>query len=289
MKVQDEIERQLFFASTEIMVGNGKNTPFWEAKWVNGAAPRDLAPNLYKREKYKYRTVHKEIQNFNWIRNLHNIDSQTLMEEYVLLFSALATVTLTQEEDQISWRWTANGVYSASSAYDIQFTESYTRFKPAYLWKAYTEPRCQFFAWLALHDRALTTDNLAERNWPHNENCMLCYCHFETTTHLLTLCNYTEAVWNMIAAKMQMPNFMHMGAATGPNAWVTKLAKTGSKHERNMKLGVLFYFWWNIWKERNRRTFEGQERSVPCLATQILDDIKQYHTASLHHPQDEHN
>jgi hypothetical protein len=29
-------------------VGNGKTTPFWESRWLQGAAPNDLAPSLYE-------------------------------------------------------------------------------------------------------------------------------------------------------------------------------------------------------------------------------------------------
>ncbi|GJM88808.1 hypothetical protein PR202_ga05374 [Eleusine coracana subsp. coracana] len=54
------------------------------------------------------------------------------------------------------------------------------------LWGAKTEPKCRFFTWLALHNRALTADNLAKKNWPCEPTCPLCYCIPETTQHLLT-------------------------------------------------------------------------------------------------------
>jgi hypothetical protein len=57
IKVTYPTDRQLFFASTVIQVRNGKSTPFWEARWLQGAAPKDLAPNLYKIAKFKSRMV----------------------------------------------------------------------------------------------------------------------------------------------------------------------------------------------------------------------------------------
>jgi hypothetical protein len=57
LKIRDPIDRQLFFASTEIQVGDGKGTPFWEARWLHGAAPKDLAPNLYKIARFKSRLI----------------------------------------------------------------------------------------------------------------------------------------------------------------------------------------------------------------------------------------
>jgi hypothetical protein len=61
MQFQDKINMALFFASTVIVVGDGKNTPFWEARWLNGVLP----PNLFAQARYKKRMVHKELQNFN--------------------------------------------------------------------------------------------------------------------------------------------------------------------------------------------------------------------------------
>lgn len=37
---KDKVDRALFFASTTIQIGNGRKTPFWEARWLQGAAPK---------------------------------------------------------------------------------------------------------------------------------------------------------------------------------------------------------------------------------------------------------
>jgi hypothetical protein len=92
MKVTDETDRHLFFSSTIISVGNGDDTPFWEAKWLNGTSPRDLAPNMFRMARFKRRSVNKELQNSNWIRNLSCINTSALIEEFTLLFMALAPV-----------------------------------------------------------------------------------------------------------------------------------------------------------------------------------------------------
>lgn len=151
-----------------------------------------------------YRMVHKELTNANWIRNLRNLNSEALIEEFVLLFAAISDIQLTQQKDKIKWRWTQNGVYTTTSAYQVQFYGSYPDFTASTLWQTRTEPKCRFFAWLAAHDRVQTADNLARKNWPHNPTCSLCYCQPETTNHLLTECNFTEATWDRIATILQI-------------------------------------------------------------------------------------
>jgi hypothetical protein len=60
LRHHDKTDRALFFASMVISVGDGRNTPFWEANWLQGVSPKMLAPNLYKQAHFKYRTVLKE-------------------------------------------------------------------------------------------------------------------------------------------------------------------------------------------------------------------------------------
>jgi hypothetical protein len=106
LKVTDITDRQLFFCSTEIILGNGKNTPFWEARWLNGMSPKELAPNLFLVPRMKRRTIYKELQNLNWIRNVRDISSIALLEEFILLFMALSYVELSDHQDNIRWKWT---------------------------------------------------------------------------------------------------------------------------------------------------------------------------------------
>jgi hypothetical protein len=61
----DEDDMALFRASTEIKLGNGKKVIFLHDKWLEGMAPIDVAPNLYKKAHFKKRTVAKELWNKN--------------------------------------------------------------------------------------------------------------------------------------------------------------------------------------------------------------------------------
>jgi hypothetical protein len=98
---QDPTDRALFFSSTYIQVGDGRNTPFWEDKWVNAAAPKDIVSNLYKMARMKNMAVSVELHNHSWIKNLREISSSIMLEEYIMLFIALSTVTLMGQDDQI--------------------------------------------------------------------------------------------------------------------------------------------------------------------------------------------
>jgi hypothetical protein len=86
------------------------------------------------------------------------------VREFVLLWQAISNVQgLNELDDTISWRWSADGEYSSSSAYKIQFTTNFCKTHINLIWKAKTEPKYRFFAWTLLHNKILTSDNLQKR------------------------------------------------------------------------------------------------------------------------------
>lgn len=118
----NETDRQLFRASTRVIIGNGESARFWESSWLDARAPRDWAPSLYKLAWRKNNTVKEGLQDNNWTRGIwRKMSTAEEMAELVLLWWKLAEVQLNDQPDQIIWRWTSNGQYSAKSAYDIQF------------------------------------------------------------------------------------------------------------------------------------------------------------------------
>ena len=51
----DDIDRRLFNAATEVTIGDGKKARFWSSSWLNGQAPSSIAPCIFevsKRKKY---------------------------------------------------------------------------------------------------------------------------------------------------------------------------------------------------------------------------------------------
>lgn len=162
----------------------GKNTPFWEARWLNGVSHKELAPHLMLQSRFKYRTVQQELKNFGWIKNLGTV-YRVPHGWIIILFSTLNEIRLSEVKDKIAWRWTATGDYSASSVHDIQFFGSFPQLQASMIWQVKTEPR-----------KALTADNLMKKNWPCNPDCALCYCILDTNKHILTECNFTKAVWD---------------------------------------------------------------------------------------------
>jgi hypothetical protein len=52
------------------------------------------------------------------------------------------------------------------------------------------------------------------------------------------------------------------------------------KTERRKLDGIMIYFWWNLWKERNRRTFQHRSLEANQVAMLCKDNITQYQYAT---------
>jgi hypothetical protein len=247
---------------------------------MNGAAPKDMATSLYSVARFKYRSVSKELQSNKWIRNIGPVDSAAKLEEYVMLYMTISTIILSDQHDKITWRWTSNGIYSATSAYSCQFKGATIPFPAKGVWKAEIEHKCRFFAWLTPHNRIQMVDNLTVKGCPNEPTCSLCFCQEESTAHLLTQCNFTEALWNMFANLYHLPNFLVMNTMEAPLGWVNTLISTGASEGKRKRLGLLLAFWWQVWKERNRRIFVDQEHSTLQVFLLLQDRLNSFRKAS---------
>ena len=118
----DETDEALFAAATKVTVRNGIIAKFWTSSWLNGFAPAAMFPALYIHCKRKKRTVAAAIHNNNWIRDIMTNLTTNLVEEYVQLWMLVDAFQFNPNEpgeDQIVWMRTADGHYSAASAYQI--------------------------------------------------------------------------------------------------------------------------------------------------------------------------
>jgi hypothetical protein len=182
-----------------VTLGNGAKAKFWDSPWLDGHAPRDVAPNLFKLAWRKNLSVDDDLQDSKWMRGLWRMSRVEEMAEFIYLWLLIQEVQLTQQEDFLVWRWTNDGTYSSKSAYEAQFQGSYCTFNCTAIWKAKVEGKHRFFAWLLLQSKVLTADNLMIRNWPCNQTCGLCDQAFETAQHISIQCVFMQQVWVLVS------------------------------------------------------------------------------------------
>jgi len=66
----NDLDRALFNASTRVTIGDGQKARFWHDSWLDGEAPKHLAPSLFELVRCKNRSIHLELCNNGWVAAL---------------------------------------------------------------------------------------------------------------------------------------------------------------------------------------------------------------------------
>ena len=263
------VDRQLFRASTVVTLGNGEKASFWQSTWLHGQALMDRFPDLFKWAWRKNKTVKEELHSHNWTRGLWRMQTVEEMASFVQLWDLVQSVQLSDQQDQITWRWTPDGTYTSKSAYNAQFLGSFSNFRGENVWRADAEGKHKFFAWLLIQSKILTADKLLARQWPCNPLCPLCNLVPETASHLILHCQFAQQVWALLETWTLSIIGKPVQGLDVMTWWEKELAHLPKK-DRRLKAAVMIYGAWNIWKARNKKVFE-QKNMNPG---EVLQEIK---------------
>ena len=93
---------------------------YWEDRWLEGDAIGDQAPYLIQHVPGRIRnslTVREGLINRTWVRGITEALSVSAIAGYLELWDRTQYFQLTDQADRTVWRWTADGKYTAKSAY----------------------------------------------------------------------------------------------------------------------------------------------------------------------------
>ena len=186
------------------------------------------------------------------------------ISQYILLWRLIEGTTLSDMPDQLVWKWTASGTYTAKSAYIASFHGSTTCNNWKLAWKSWALPGVKFFLWLVSLDRCWTVDRLARHGLQHHNSCPLCSQEPETLRHLLLGCPFSRHVWFEILAWMRMTCRPPNNEATLFDWWHDARQVT-PKAMRKGLASVTLLTSWMIWKHRNDCIFNDARPSIRTL------------------------
>ena len=263
----------LFSAAAVLNLGNGRSTLFWKDRWLDGQCIKDLAPAVFQAVKPRKRnvTVAEALQNDVWVRHLRGPVTAQLLLEISRLFDRLVDINLSSEPDTFRWGLTADGEYSAASAYGAMFLGSSATVGAKQLWKTRAPPRVRFFVWLILHGRCWTAERRFRHGLQNSDVCIICDQSSETMDHLVLGCVFSREVWGILLRRLHLG---HLVIGEQPVIdWWLQARKTMDKPFRAGFDSFFFLMAWNLWKERNARTFQRVQRTASRLANDIQQEL----------------
>jgi hypothetical protein len=173
------------------------------------------------------------------------------------------------ETDRFVWRWTADGKYSVRSAYRTYFTGWTTMAGAKEIWRAPVPPKVKFFFWIVLHGRLWTAERRQRHGLQQSATYVLCDQLDETTDHLLCSCVYAREVWSLLLLAMASLTTAPQQDSTVLDWWLSSKATIPEALRRSFDFILLAT--WNLWKERNRGTFDRESCTPPQLVNKILE------------------
>lgn len=102
-----------------------------------------------------------------------------------LAWHQVQQVQLGNATDEIRWTLSANGVYSAKSAYIQQFITRLPLPRLLNVWRIRSESRIKFFVWTLIQNRLQTAGRLLRRGWEHQDLCCACAQVLESADHMI--------------------------------------------------------------------------------------------------------
>lgn len=123
----------------------------WHTHWYQGMPIKELLPNLFKHSSGFKLTLQQAVLNNKWIACIKRNPSLQVLREYLQLWSITQDLQLDPTSaDDIKWKWTTNGQYSATSAYKMLFQGLIHSNYRELIWASRTPLKCQFHVWLAI-------------------------------------------------------------------------------------------------------------------------------------------
>jgi mannosylglycoprotein endo-beta-mannosidase len=261
----DEIDMDLFYASTTITIENGKIANFWDSPWLNGLKPKNIAPLIYEASTRKKWKVNQALLANAWLAKIRMDTNLTVqhIHEYIHLWTLLQRIQLVEHiDDSIIWNTTSNGEYSSTAAYNAQFFGAMTTNMNKIVWKVWAPPKIKFFAWLALQNRIWTADRLERRGRTNCGLCPLCKQTQETAAHLFSHCRYSKRLWGLVKCWIGIPSICTHEWTDDLTLldWWAKMLKDAMANRKAMA-SLTMLVTWTIWKERNARVLN--HKSAP--------------------------
>ncbi|XP_027152430.1 uncharacterized protein LOC113752516 [Coffea eugenioides] len=253
-------------------IGNGRSTNIWEYKWIPGSSsgkpstPRPLNSSL--------KIVHELIIQKRWDRNtIFRVFNQSDGERILSI-----PISSIGREDSYFWQHNAGGCYSVSSGYKLLMEENNSTEKAKLgkagpsimeesqqlkqiwntLWKLNIKHKIKLFIWKCIKGALPVKEAIFRRTGMGDPICRACGESQETVEHLLLNCPNTLDIWKVTpiqwdGARDQQGDFKR---------WWSKISEAKTRLEGAQHIGLTANIL-QVWKERNKKDFENQNRCPP--------------------------
>ena len=145
-------------------------------------------------------------------------------------------------------------------------------------------PKFAFSAWLALHGRFLTIDQLQRRGLQLVNQCVLCWSAMESIDHLFFNCAYTAWIWRSLLGRAGCRRRPRRNLQQEVEILMTSF---GQHDLLGATMRIAFSASrWHVWTERNNRILRGTCSHKKQVLRRIVQDVVSKAARSRWKPRD---
>jgi hypothetical protein len=276
-----------FSSHLKFVLGCGSRICFWLDLWCGEVMLSRAFPLLFRIAQSREARVADYLcwQNGvpHWDVRFTRLLQDWEVEPFQPMIDLLYSVKVHQyQEDRVCWGSSRSGCFEVKSYYQILSLNTPLGFPWKSIWKVGAPPRVAFFVWTAAHGKILTMDNLRKRHLCIVDWCCMCKHSGESPNHLLLHCETAQSLWSMVFCLFGVVWVMPRSVVEVMASWMGSFRK--SSHA-DVWGAVPLCVMWVLWRERNLRVFEGQERTVLELKLVLLRTLFDWlHCSSSYNP-----
>jgi hypothetical protein len=220
--------KEVFYKFCTNVVGNGRNTLFWEDNWIGGKPLAEQFPDLYNITLTKKITVANVKQGgIDSIKFRRDVLGNKL-RNWLKIKQFWGDLVLEDgTKDTLRWSLTKDGKFTVNSFYKALKMQQVI-FPHKKLWGFKVPLKIKIFIWLFTKNKILTKDNLFKRGWRKGKaNCQFCD-QTETLQHLFFDCPLARLLWNIVKCALNINPVLNRQDLFG--SWMNKIDKFTKKN-----------------------------------------------------------
>lgn len=193
---------------------------------------------------------------------------------------------MSNRDDVLIWVASKLGQYSIKEGYNTlqQGCNSKVSSRAcSFCWNDIVLPKANYFPWLTLNKRILTTERLVKLGITQAFNCVFCDLEEESVDHLFLHCSFASQCWSFIMNKLQLMLPFPKSLWDMFNSW--PLLFSTSTFSGIWKCAPAHIIW-AIWWERNKRIFGKTSSSLDQVLIKLENLIAEIINSSLTNSKD---
>ncbi|XP_010496610.1 PREDICTED: uncharacterized protein LOC104773660 [Camelina sativa] len=201
-------------------------------------------------------------------------------------------VSKVQKPDRLVWHFTKSGRYTVKSGYrlarelmtEVEYGPSCMALR-AQSWKLDVPPKVQHFFWQIASGTLPVLERLAYRSVRCDTLCKRCESAPETINHALFECPRSRNVWGLSPVLLSPDGFPYASIYANLDFIFWQPASQSGVPDVALCLPWIL---WSLWKDRNKKVFQGLEAEPLEILLQanndksLWDDVKSYSDNYLH-------